>query len=320
MARPTSDTLVHGAVGGLLAGFVVALWFLILDLAGPGALHTPTVLAGAVLQREVAGPTFRLVATYTVLHFGVFLLFGLGAAWFLRAIEVSPGLLAGVVFGLGVLDGVHYGALLVTGSKVLTVLPVHHVVSSNALAGMTLMAYLHHAFRAGRPLGLGVLRGHPLLARGIGTGLVGAGATALWFFTLDILFGRPFYTPAALGSALLLGGETAAAVHVSFGVVAAYSIVHLLGFGLAGTLFVWVADRVERAPDLWLLVLLSFIVLEALFVGTVGLVSDWLVGAVGWWAVGIGNLVAVGAMGFWVWRRTPALRRRLLQEPVRTRV
>lgn len=321
MPRSAHDVIVHGAVGGLLAGAVVALWFFIADtLGGPGPFHTPTILAGAVLEREVAAPTFRLVATYTVLHFGVFLLFGLGTAWFLSVIDVSPGLLVGAVFGLGVLDGVHYGALLLTGSKVLTVLPVEHVLASNLLAGMTVMAYLHHALRATRPLGLGALRGHPALTAGIVTGLVGAAATALWFFVLDILFGRPFHTPAALGSALLLGGESPAAVGVSFGVVAAYSIVHLAAFSAAGTLFVWVAHRIERAPDLWLLVLMSFIVLEALFVGTVGLLSDWLVGAVGWWAVGVGNLIAVAAMGWWVWQRTPELRRRLLQEPVRTRV
>lgn len=318
--RSSHEVIVHGVIGGLLAGAVVAAWFLVVDLGTQGAFHTPTVLAGALLERDLGGPSFRIVLTYSILHFGVFVLFGVVTAWFLRLINAAPGFLLGVVFGLGVLDGVHYGTLLLTGAKVLAVLPAHHVLASNLLAGMTLMAYLHRAINAESSLGLGVLRGRPSLTQGLATGLVGAGTSAFWFFILDVIFARPFYTPAALGSAILLGAEGPAQVDVSLGLIAAYSVVHLAAFSVVGILVVCVAQCLERTPSLWLLVVMAFIVLDALFLGTVGLLSDWVMGVLGWWAVGIGNLVAVAAMGGLVWQRSPELRHRLLEEPVSTRV
>ena len=69
-----------------------------------------------------------------------------------------------------------------------------------------------------------------LLTRGLITGLYGAAAVALWFFFLDFSDGHPFRTPAALGSALLLGVSKAEAMQVTFGVVAAYTVVHVLAF------------------------------------------------------------------------------------------
>ena len=51
--------------------------------------------------------------------------------------------------------------------------------------------------------------GRSALREGIVAGLIGAAVVALWFFVFDILRGRPFFTPGALGSALFLGSSTA---------------------------------------------------------------------------------------------------------------
>src|SRR5919202_3535437 len=199
MERSRSHALVHGAVGGIAAGLVVALWFLALDLVAGHPFQTPTRLADAVLGgHHVTGA--RLVVAYTVLHFGVFAALGMAAASFLRSINVAPGLLVGAVFGLVVLTGVHYGALILTGGRVLDGLPPAHVVIANLLGGAAMMTYVHFAMRAPTPMGLGALRGHYWLARGFATGLVGAGAVAVWFLVLDVARGQPFYTPAALGA------------------------------------------------------------------------------------------------------------------------
>src|SRR5205823_1851736 len=40
-----------------------------------------------------------------------------------------------------------------------------------------------------------------ILREGFIAGLIGAGAVALWFLIVDIIAGRPFFTPAMLGSA-----------------------------------------------------------------------------------------------------------------------
>jgi hypothetical protein len=153
------------------------------------------------------------------------------------------------------------------------------------------------------------LRHRPLLAEGVITGAIGAGAVALWFLILDTLAGRPFFTPAALGSAVLLGAQSPADVHVTLGVVLAYTMLHVLAFLAVGVGVAWGARQLERAPSLWLVTLLAVIILEALFIGVLASLALWVLGAIGFWAVAIGNVVAVVAMGLRVWATRPELRR-----------
>jgi hypothetical protein len=307
MQRSQSHALIHGAIGGLLAGLVVAIWFLGVDLATGQAFATPTKLANAVIGGDHA-PGLRLVIAYTVLHFGVFAAIGMVAASFIRAVGVAPGLLVGAVFGLVVLTGVHYGALVVTGGRLMDVLPAIHVVVANLLGGMAMMSYLHLATRATTPLGYGVLREHRLVARGLVTGLIGAGVVAAWFLVLDVARGQPFYTPAALGAALLLGATSQADVQVTLPIVAAYTILHLAAFAAIGIVLEWAAERVERAPAVLRGAVLAFVLVEALFIGIVGALSQWVLGALGYWAVAIGNVLALASMGMWVLATHPKLR------------
>lgn len=320
MKPHTQDVIAHGEMGGLLAGLVVAVWFFVLDLASGAPFRTPITLAETLLGRDVAGASGRLVLAYTVVHFGVFVVLGVVTAALLRALRLAPGLLLGVVFGIGVLDAVYYAGLLITGANMTAALPAAHVVGSNALAGMVLMAYLHRAWGDVRPFGLAVLKGEPLLRAGLLTGLLGAASVALWFFALDIVMGRPFHTPAALGAVLLLGAEQAGDVSVGFGIVLLYTMVHLLAFWIVGTLFVLVAERIEQIPGLWLLAVMAFIVLEGVFVPVVALAGSWVLGTVAWWAILVGNVLAVLAMGWWVWRTHPRLRERLRDEQLQTAV
>src|SRR5207245_2674365 len=108
-------------------------------------------------------------------------------------------------------------------------------VLASVLSGFVLMAYLHRAAREQRPLGLAALKGYPLLAQGVVTGLVGAAVVALWFLALDVAAGQLLRTPAALGAALLFGASNVAAIQVNLGIVAAYTAVHVAAFEVAGT-------------------------------------------------------------------------------------
>jgi hypothetical protein len=147
-----------------------------------------------------------------------------------------------------------------------------------------------------------------LLTRGLITGLFGAAAVALWFFFLDFSDGHPFRTPAALGSALLFGVSKAEAMQVSVGVVAAYTFVHVIAFALAGTVFVAIAEQVERSSSLVLLTIPCAIALEAIVVTGLALGADWVLGTLGVWSVLVANLLAVLSMGWYVWRTHPTLR------------
>jgi len=308
--------VLHGMVGGLAAGFVVALWFFVVDLAAGQLLHTPVLLARTVLGVDagdsvaaLASP--QLALAYTVIHFSVFALLGAVMATFLAAIKVAPSVLLGAAFGVGVLSGLYYLVLLITGGDVLNVLPAAHVLGANLLGGVVLMAYLHRATRSATDFGPEVLRHHRLLSEGLITGLYGAVAVAVGFLVFDALTRQAFYTPAALGSFLFLGASSPEQVRISFGVVAAYTMVHLIGFAMVGIAFAWSAERLQRMPSMWLIWLLAFIVAEGVFLGTAGTSGEWVMGTIGWWAIGLGNVLGIAAMAWRVKLAHPALGRRL---------
>ena len=90
---------------------------------------------------------------------------------------------------------------------------------------------------------------------GMITGLLGAGAVAAWFLVVDTLAGRPFFTPAMLGSATFHGLRDPALVEVTIQNVAGYTFEHFAVFAVIGViaaglcvLTTSVADRLD-APD-----------------------------------------------------------------------
>jgi hypothetical protein len=318
MKRPVDDVLTQGLVGGVVAGIVVATWFLVVDVVAGQPFQTPALLAYFFFQRETLAVTPQLVVFYTILHFGVFAFLGLVTSWALAAFGAAPRLWLGAIFGVVVLDLVFYGALLVSGADLFSVLPGEHVLGSNLLGGVVLMAYLHRASGEERPLGWGALRGRPVVTQGLLTGVLGAVAVALWFLALDLMAGHPFRTPGALGAALFFGAQGPSDFPVSPALIAGYTVLHLGVFSAFGILFVGVARGLERAPQFALLVALAFIVLEALVLPVMALSAEWVLGTVGWWSVAVGNAVAIGAMAWRVWRTHPTLRR-MLHGPVGVR-
>ena len=154
----------------------------------------------------------------------------------------------GGVFGIGVLNAVHYTGLLVTGTNLLTIVPIGQVATANLLGGTLMMAYLHRALGSTEPFGWNVLRRFPVLFEGLATGLVGAAAVAIWFLVVDLLAGAPLHTPAALGSAVLLGAASASEIELNVGVMAVYSILHLAAFVAVGLAFSLLVQQLEGAP------------------------------------------------------------------------
>jgi hypothetical protein len=310
--------LVHGLLGGLAAGAVVVVWFFVVDLLSGQPLQTPVLLARTVLEVDPADggaalTSWPMALAYTGMHFMVFALLGAAMAIVLHVLKVSPRLLLGAAFGLGILSGTYYAVLLVTGSNVLHVLPAAHVLGANLLGGMVYMAWLHRATHEREDFGPEVLRHHRLLTEGLIVGLFGAAAVAVWFLILDSLIRLPFFTPAALGSFLFLGASSPQEVQISFGIVAAYTLVHLIAFGVVGLVLVWSAERLQRAPGMWLIWLLAFIVAEGVFLATAATSGEWVMGSIGWWAVGVGNLAGIAAMAWRVRKTHPALEDRLLR-------
>ena len=314
MRRPAREVVIHGVVAGLLAGLVVVLWFLVADTVTAQPFLTPKLLAGMLLNRDFVLVTPGLVVAYTVLHFAVFAILGVGMAGLSAALTAPSRLLLGAPFGLPLQLVVFYSGLLLLHAPNLGVIPWPHVVGANIAAGLVLMIYLHRAEHDPRPLGIPALQLPAIVPRGVVTGLIGAVVVAVWFFFVDIISGMPLRTPAALASAILIGAGGPAEIVVTFGLVAAYTVLHVVAFAIAGIVFVALAEQVERAPAMGLLVRLTAIVLDSLVLATIGAGAQWVLGSIGWWSLTVANLLAVAAMGWQVWRTHPVLQHRLLEE------
>ncbi len=144
---------------------------------------------------------------------------------------------------------------------------------------------------------------HPLLRNGTIAGLIGATCIAVLFFIVDVAAGRPLFTPNILGQALvsLFAPNVSGGHEASFVIV--YTIFHYAAFIAVGLLAAAVVQVAHREPSLLVGFVVLFAWLEIWFYGMVALLSQATpLGAFAWYDVMIGNLIAVVAMGAYLWR------------------
>lgn len=98
---PWTRVAREGIVAGLLGAAVVAVWFLLYDLAAGMPLRTPALMGAAVFHGlrdpNAVVVTLPLVLQYTVLHGAAFIGFGCAAAGLLALADREPRLLFGFV-------------------------------------------------------------------------------------------------------------------------------------------------------------------------------------------------------------------------------
>jgi hypothetical protein len=135
-----------------------------------------------------------------------------------------------------------------------------------------------------------------VLREGVIGGLLGAAIVAVWFLVFDLARGRPFLTPALLGEAVFQGLRDPAAVHVTLGPILGYTLLHGLAFVAFGVVAAALIAVSERETALFIAVVILFACFEMFFLGALGAVGKSLLGAVVWWAILIGNLLAAAAM------------------------
>ncbi len=141
-------------------------------------------------------------------------------------------------------------------------------------------------------------------------GTIGAGTIALWFLILDLIKGRPLFTPSILGTALFKGVGalgTSEALAISPEMVIWYTFVHWLVFALVGCAASRLLGSAERNPNLGFGILLLFVVFEFGFLAVVTIFARPVLAELAWPTVLIGNLLAAVTMGLYFWRRHPHL-------------
>src|SRR6476469_5349560 len=103
MSSREHSVLGEGALTGLIGAAIVAVWYLIVDVAKGQPLHTPNVLGQVFVGRDTT-PGYHVmpqaVAEYSVLHLVVFLVLGMLLVWLAHLASRNPSLRMGVWLGL----------------------------------------------------------------------------------------------------------------------------------------------------------------------------------------------------------------------------
>jgi hypothetical protein len=146
-----------------------------------------------------------------------------------------------------------------------------------------------------------MLSRHPL-RDGVIAGLIGAAGVAVWFFALDSLAGRPFFTPAVLGAAVLqLVGGQFGGQGLAFHVIL-YTLVHVAAFIALGIAATTATNTMERKPRALTVFLALFVLFELAYLfGVRVAAASELFGTYAWWHFGAANLIAALLMGRYIW-------------------
>lgn len=137
--------------------------------------------------------------------------------------------------------------------------------------------------------------------------MIGATVVAVWFLGFDLARGQPFLTPGLLGAAVFQGVNDPIGLQITPGPVIGYTILHGLAFVAFGVVAASVMAVSEREPALFVAFVILFACFEVFFFGVVGALGKSMLGALVWWAILIGNLLASIAMLWYLLRGHRAL-------------
>jgi hypothetical protein len=147
---PWTRVAREGVVSGLLGAAVVAVWFLLYDLAAGMPLRTPALLGAAVFHglRDPSALviTFPLVLQYTILHGAAFILFGCAAAGLLALADREPRLLFGFVMLFCCFEVFAFAMIATVAEWLFESLAWWTILTGNLLAALVMLGVLfrHH--------------------------------------------------------------------------------------------------------------------------------------------------------------------------------
>lgn len=151
------DLAGEGLVAGLLGGSVVALVFLVIDLAAGRPLWTPSLLGSALFlggAHADGALDLRMVLAYTGVHMSSFVAVGVAAAFATRLLERHPPAAFVLLFLFLVFETAFLGFTLRVAPEAIGTLGSAAVGIANLLAAGTMAAFF--------------ARRHPAAVRGLG--------------------------------------------------------------------------------------------------------------------------------------------------------
>jgi hypothetical protein len=144
-------------------------------------------------------------------------------------------------------------------------------------------------------------------------GSLGGSVVAVWFLLYDAIRLRPLHTPALLGAAVLQGLRDPELLIPRLDVVVGYTIFHFAVFAFFGIAIAAFLLAAEREPRILLGLFTIFLCFQVFFFGFLQALDALLAGALPWWNVAIGNLLASVAMITYFFLGHRSLGKRLLE-------
>lgn len=144
---------------------------------------------------------------------------------------------------------------------------------------------------------------------GVVVGIIGASVVALFFLGIDLVRGTPLLTPSILGEVFVLRRPEAVTSSVDMTAVLAYTAAHAVVFVILGLILSGLSRRGEESSLARYGMIAVFVAFELFFFGVIAIASETTQGMFPTWSVLAANLLAAVAMGGYLWRKHPALRR-----------
>ena len=148
---------------------------------------------------------------------------------------------------------------------------------------------------------------HSVVREGAVVGLIGTVVATVWFLVFDLVAGRPLHTPNALGRVFFGGDVNPGVRDISPEAVLGFILVHLASFVIGGIALTALVHLVSRNPAFRMGLWLGLVVAFAYFAGLVFMLATSSGERIPFWSVAGGNLLALGAMMWYLWRRHPRL-------------
>jgi len=157
------EFVLEGMMVGLIGASVVALWFLLVDVVLREPLFTASLVADHLFGPDTDSHALTIdlarVSAVGALHGGLFLLFGIGAAWLVSRYAVWPSLPALFVALFAALEGACLLGSEVVVPDVAGAIGHAPIAAANALAAFAMALYLRRSEpRPAHPAGAVVLR------------------------------------------------------------------------------------------------------------------------------------------------------------------
>ena len=157
---------------------------------------------------------------------------------------------------------------------------------------------------------------HSTPREGVATGLLGAVATAVWYFVWDLAAGRPLHTFNTLGRIFFQADLNPGARAIDPGAVVGFLALHVVVFLVLGIALTQVTHLAARNPALRMGVWLGLVIALLFATGLTYMLNLSTADRLPLAEVIGGGALGVGVMAWHLWRRHPRLGRSFDEAPL----